>query len=384
MEKTGVGKCASGIFAVILAIIIPVTAMSLSSDTLCITAALGFALSSPRSASVLAREYLDNTGKGGTYKTADIAIDKPAKMSGSEEPAAFEIPDNITDIDPDIAEHIAQAKKTSSDDREDGKIKEYFYDKQSATDTLGNILIRNNTDSLNPDFASLLGKKLDLKVNKDTPAVLIFHTHTTEGYETLDRDFYAANTVTRTTDTGKNIVRVGTELEETLCAAGFKVIHDTRLYDLTYSGAYDRSRATVEEYLKKYPEIKIVLDVHRDAIHGNDGVKTKPTAVINGKKAAQIMIISGAEGGAVTGFPNWEQNLGFALNLQKSAATLFPGLMRPIFFCHRMYNMDLTPCSLLLEFGSDANTLDEAVYSARLVGTALVDILNEYTTEANG
>jgi stage II sporulation protein P len=39
--------------------------------------------------------------------------------------------------------------------------------------------------------------------------------------------------------------------------------------------------------------------------------------------------------------------------------------------------MNVTPCSLLLEFGTDANTLEEAVYSARLIGDSLGVLLNK-------
>ena len=39
--------------------------------------------------------------------------------------------------------------------------------------------------------------------------------------------------------------------------------------------------------------------------------------------------------------------------------------------------MDVTPCSLLLEFGTDANTLEEAVYSAQLIGESLVKMLDK-------
>lgn len=54
-----------------------------------------------------------------------------------------------------------------------------------------------------------------------------------------------------------------------------------------------------------------------------------------------------------------------------------PELTRPIFFCYRKYNMDLTTGSLLLEVGSNANTLDESVYTAELVGKSLARMLNE-------
>ena len=100
----------------------------------------------------------------------------------------------------------------------------------------------------------------------------------------------------------------------------------------------------------------------------------------DGKKAAQIMIIAGCEDGKVTNFPRWEENLTFALQLQQTAETKYPGLMRPILFSARKYNMDVTPCSVLLEMGSDSNTLEEAVYSGRLIGTALAELLEKYIT----
>lgn len=93
------------------------------------------------------------------------------------------------------------------------------------------------------------------------------------------------------------------------------------------------------------------------------------------------MIIAGREEGSITDFPNWEENLAFALALQKSVQDEFESLMRPIFFARRQYNMDVTPYSLLLEFGTDANTLGEAVRSANYVGNALGSLLEECINE---
>ena len=175
----------------------------------------------------------------------------------------------------------------------------------------------------------------------------------------------------------KNVLRmrVGEEIASVLESEGVGVIHDKTVYDSQYSGAYERSGKAVDEYLKKYPSIQVVIDVHRDGIQTSETSKIKPVTTINGKKAAQIMIISGCEGNGVTDFPDWEYNLRFALNLQKKAEDMYPSLMRPLFFCNRKYNMDVTPFSLLLEFGTDANTLEEAVYSARLIGNSLVSLL---------
>jgi len=111
----------------------------------------------------------------------------------------------------------------------------------------------------------------------------------------------------------------------------------------------------------------------------SDGTRIKPTAVINGKKAAQVMIISGCDDDGTLGFPNWEYNLRLAMRLQKSMADLYPGLGRPLNFCARKYNENMTKGSLLVEFGTEVNTLDEAAYAGELFGKALVSVLNGLT-----
>ncbi len=280
----------------------------------------------------------------------------------------------------DIAALAAEFEAAHSSDKSDGKIVETQYGKANATNTYKNVCVKNATATKSINIEKVLKEPIDLKtVDKSQPAVLIFHTHTTEGYELLDRGFYTNSYTGRSESNAKNMVRVGDEITKMLEDAGYKVIHDTQIHDKKYTGAYDHSKKSVEEYLKKYPSIQVVLDIHRDAIHLSNGNKIKPTAEINGKKAAQIMIITGAEEGKVTDFPDWEYNLRFALKLQQTCETMYPGLMRPVFFAQRKYNMNLSHCNLLLEMGSDANTLDEAAYSGRLVGTAIAKILDEYS-----
>lgn len=277
----------------------------------------------------------------------------------------------------DIETLKEQAKLLYKNYTKAGSIKETHMGATSKTITCGVVEVDNKTN-VQIDLKKLLGQKGEYgTITKDKPYILIYHTHTTEGYEMLDLGWYAKEYNSRTKDLQKNMVRVGDELANTLTQAGYNVIHDRSIYDSSYNGAYSRSRVSVEKYLEKYPSIVMTLDVHRDAIQYSDGTKCKPTAQVNGKKAAQVMIISGCEGNGIEDFPQWEKNLAFALDLQSRAEEMYPDLMRPVFFCHRKYNMDVTPCSLLLEFGTDANTLEEAVYSAQLIGTALADVLNK-------
>ncbi len=306
-----------------------------------------------------------------------ISFSLPGKSDNSNNKSTVKI-NSLAYIPDDIKETMEKAEKSFNSSEKGGKIVSETYGRASATDVVGNILIKNTTGR-NIDFSELLkGTPSLTKSEKNEVSVLIFHTHTTESYQTLDRDSYLKSFSPRNEDETKNMIRVGEEIASQLEKAGIGVIHDKEIYDRKYSGAYDRSGEAVDRYLEKYPSVQVVLDVHRDAIQTSETIKVKPVTTINGKKAAQIMIISGCEGGNVTDFPHWEENLKFALRLQKTAEEMYPTLMRPLFFCNRKYNMYKSKCSVLLEMGSDGNTLDEATYSGRLIGDVLAEMLGEY------
>lgn len=285
-----------------------------------------------------------------------------------------------TDTPTDILSMMQEAKTVFATAQKGGNIVEKQYDAANATDTYENITVRNTTPTHTVDIKSAVEKRATLSVSdKIAPTVLIFHTHTTESYEMLDYGWYTTDYITRSNSPDRNMVRVGTAICAELRDMGIGVVHDTEIHDAKYTGAYDRSRESIEKIMAENPSIQVVIDVHRDAIKQSDGTRIKPTAEINGKKAAQIMIITGCEDGKVSEFPRWEENLTFALQLQKCAETKYPGLMRPVLFSARKYNMNVTPCSVLLEMGSDSNTLEEAEYAGHLIGKALGDLILQYT-----
>ncbi len=309
-----------------------------------------------------------------TEKTTVEATTKPAKKQVTQ----ASVTASITDVPEDIKKLIDKSKIAFVNQKKDGDIVESTYNISDGNCSYQNVAVKNATETATVNVEKTLNEPINLKIDKSKPSVLIFHTHTTEGYEILDRNFYASDYVSRTEDITKSVVRVGTEIEKTLKAQGFNVIHDTKIYDSRYDGAYERSRVTVKKYLEKYPSLQVILDVHRDAIQTDDGTKYKPVNTIMGKKAAQIMLVTGCQEQGIEDYPNWYENLKFTLKLQKSCEDNFSGLMRPVSFCARRYNMHLAPCSILCEFGSDANTLDEAVYSGRLFAISLAKMLNKY------
>ena len=213
------------------------------------------------------------------------------------------------------------------------------------------------------------------------PQVLIYHTHTTESYEEWDREVYDSRNNWRSQDNTANMAAVGEALAQELEKHGIGVIHDTTQHDYpAYNGAYDRSAATIQGYLEEYPTIRLAIDVHRDAVLYDDGSTLKVVQEVKGKMAAQLMIIAPCDDGTV-GVPGWEENFRFAAELTSAVEKEHPGLMRPVFFCYRNYNLGMTPDSLLFEFGTNGNTLEEAIYTARLVGPVMAEYLLEEKRE---
>lgn len=217
--------------------------------------------------------------------------------------------------------------------------------------------------------------ELRIELNSPEPQVLIVHTHTTESYEPYQRSYYDSDYPCRTRDPRYNMIRVGEVLAQRLADNGISVLHDGTIHDYpTYTGSYDRSEVTIRAALVEYPSIKVIIDLHRDAISGN-GVRTAPYAEIDGKSAAQFMMITGCDDGRFGNMPEYRQNLSLACLIQQSAEKLYPGLARPVLFDYRNYNQHISTGSLLIEIGSHANSLDEALYTAELLGDCMSDAL---------
>ncbi|MCO7137561.1 stage II sporulation protein P [[Clostridium] leptum] len=276
---------------------------------------------------------------------------------------------------PETSETVSQAPEpTEVPEDQRGPIQEQKIG--TSGDNFENVWVKNSTGRT-ISIQEELEKTPDINMQDDGPKVLIMHTHTTEGYELFDRGYYDKSYSIRTTDATQSVVRVGDEIQKALEAQGIGVIHDTTVHDYpAYNGSYGRSADTVKAQLEKNPSIQVVLDIHRDGITREDGTRVKPTVEIDGKKAAQVMIIAGCESESVS-HPDWELNLRLAMRLQQNLATNFPDLARPLKFMNANYNQNLTHGSILIEMGSEANTLDEAMYSGQMVGQALGEVLNQ-------
>ncbi len=246
---------------------------------------------------------------------------------------------------------------------------------KSLSGTDKKILIKNET-GYSVDVSKMLAQGYPFKFDKKGPQILILHTHATESYSPEGKDFYDSSGSDRTRDMEKNMIKVGEEMAEIFRQKGIEILHDKTLHDYpNYNGSYGNSLKTAESYLKKYPSIKMILDIHRDAIVYNDGTKAKVVCTVDKQAAAQLMLVIGTNAGGLE-HPYWEKNMQTAVNLQAAAEKKYPGLMRGINLRKERFNEHLTNGSMIIEVGTSGNTLSEAIFGARCIAGVIADELS--------
>ena len=235
-----------------------------------------------------------------------------------------------------------------------------------------------NTSSCEPDMRSLAGYGLSTDPSGVYPAgaplVLIVHTHATEGFS--EQSFYDPTLeIARTSDKNKNVVHLGRMIADILNENGIVTIHADILHDEeSYGGSYARSAETIKKYLEKYPTIRYVIDVHRDAVVKSSGELVRPIAQTDRGVAAQVMAVVGT-GESLGGCPNYMSNLAIAQLLREKLNSVADNLSRPTCLRPSAYNQQYSVYSILLEIGAAGNTLSEAENAATYVGTALSEII---------
>lgn len=307
--------------------------------------------------------YVSSDTQGFTKKQSvtEYIINTPSKESQTEQSS---IPSSVS---------------ASTEADAVGKVIGQFISPYKSKTSYNRVYIKNRAN-IDLDIAKYLKNANPIKLQKNgEPQILIMHTHTTECYLLEDRDYYTKSDLTRTRDKSYNVTAVGKLVAEKLNAAGFVTLHDTTEHDYpAYNGSYNRSGETVKKYLEKYPSIKIVIDLHRDSLAGDGTNRVKPITQIDGKNAAQVMLVMGC-GETVANHENWEKNFTFAVKYQQTMEALYPGLARQLSLVSSRYNQHLTTGSILLEVGTESNSLEEALYGGSLAARALVSYLNTLT-----
>ena len=231
------------------------------------------------------------------------------------------------------------------------------------------VEIKNETDYF-VDVVAVLSEQPKFK--KDSK-VLIVHTHGSESYTPEGKYTYSHSGNYRTENKAYNVVRVGEELKKALESKCIQVIHDKTLNDYpSYNDSYNKTEKVIRSYIDSEADIAFVFDIHRDAVGNSDNI-VKFTADIGGKTVAQVMTVCGSD----VNLPNanWSKNFNLAVHIQNYFNVNYPGLLRPLNLRKERFNMHLSEGALLLEIGTNGNTLDEALGAARILGSGIGDFI---------
>ena len=237
----------------------------------------------------------------------------------------------------------------------------------------------NSVWNADVDIEAMLNTPLSWDLTEGGPTVLIFHSHTTESY-TKTED-YQETAPYRTLSQSHNMVSIGAHLAAILEDAGIGVIHDTTLYDYpSYNSSYINARASVDELLKEYPTVKLVLDLHRDSMVDSSGKELSYRVDTDTGAAAQVMMVVGTNAGG-RNHPNWRENMALAVKLHARLEQNIPGFCRPISLRTDRFNQDLSPGAMLIEVGAAGNTRQEALLAAKYLARGIIDLARGVATE---
>lgn len=188
--------------------------------------------------------------------------------------------------------------------------------------------------------------------------VFIYHAHTTESFVPSSGERF-------TTDLSQTVAFLGHELKTILERDyGIPVLHDDTIHDMLRSTSYQKARVTAQKRISDNPEIKVVVDLHRDGV-----AKRVTTADINGQSVGKILLVVGS------GHKEWRQNLAVATALHNHLERIAPGISRGLKERNLTYNQDLHPGALLVEVGGHENSLEEVRRTLPYLAQAIAELI---------
>lgn len=297
----------------------------------------------------------NSTQAGTTQEPSQSENPTEGRTSTTEENTQTILPSVGSDI-------LANLKKQVVINRQ--KLQDFDYLRQNFYQIDNSTTI--GSDQLNVE--ALLGKDMTIKTDVEGPQILIYHTHSQEGYKDSVKG-----------DTSTSIVAVGEYLAFLLSEQyGIEVLHHKGQYDVEdHAKAYSAARPAIQKILEEYPTIEVVIDLHRDGVSESTHLVTE----VNGKQTAQIMFFNGLSRTTATGDlgylknPYLADNLAFSFQMQLAAEEYFPDLARRIYLKGYRYNMHLCPKSLLVEVGAQTNSFEEAKNAMEPLAILLAKVL---------
>jgi len=205
-----------------------------------------------------------------------------------------------------------------------------------------------------PEFELVEDLSMEVAAQNKDRSILIYCTHSSESYVPSDG--------TTAIPSKGGIFDVAESFKNALQEKGIKAVLDKTSHDPHDAGAYRRSRQTAVELIKKNMPVAAVFDIHRDATPKHT-YETK----VNGEYMSKVRIVIGRRN------QNRKANEELAYKIKAIADKAYPGLIKDIYIGRGEYNQELSPRSLLFEFGTHEISKEAAQKSARY----MADVVNK-------
>ena len=220
----------------------------------------------------------------------------------------------------------------------------------------------------NYHIAYVENPNIDTSSVEKEPEVYIYNTHQGESYTGKGLSEYNIT---------PGVMMASYLLQKKLLESDVKsIVMEDNLIDymnvnnMNHAKSYMASRKFLEEALRE-KNYKLIIDIHRDSISHE-----KSTININNKMCAKILFVIGEE------YDSYKENLNKANIINEKIKEKYPDLTRGIITKggkgnNGIYNQDLNSNIILMEIGSDTNTIEEVVNTIDLIGPVIGDYINE-------
>jgi stage II sporulation protein P len=168
----------------------------------------------------------------------------------------------------------------------------------------------------------------------------------------------------------KTIVDVGWHLASDLHQEHISVVQ-ARVNNMADGvlAAYYLSYHTATQLLKRFPSVKMLLDIQR-----GEGDRSQSTVVVQGVPMGKVTLVVGTN--ELLPDAHWRQNDAFAQKLEAGLQRIAPGILGPhpasgIELVPYRYNQQVLDQDIIVEIGGPDNSLAQENQTARVVARAL-------------
>lgn len=216
----------------------------------------------------------------------------------------------------------------------------------TSSNVQGSASSQANASAVLTNNTATAAKTVNVSNATGSGDIIIYHTHATEAYAPV-----ANAETTHSTNAAGTVREAGDNLSAALTAKGYNVIHDKTLHDSpSYNKSYNRSLETLKKLLSAHKSPKLVIDFHRDAATASGKAKT---VKVNNETISSFALVVGTKN------DNYKQIRALADKIVKKANEMYPGICTGVIEKPYKFNGYLNNNYILLEFGNNANTINQ-------------------------